>query len=201
MTMSAADTNSTDASKPAVAVGSRGVLWRVLGWGAAMGAVAVLMGIVLFRVQQQFAPFLLLPLASGGLLGLAAWKLSCAFEVAPGRWITVALLAAVVLLIAAEHVTAWRHYRTSVEQARRNKPELELFGEVLGNVHDISFPMYLRLEAGEGRRVGAWRLSSSWTWASWCFDGLVTFAAAVIAYVVLARRNVEMAARAIVKPN
>jgi hypothetical protein len=147
------------------------------------------LGVATFRLQQHFAPVLLLPLASGALLGLIAFQLWHGAAAAPLRAVACVLLAASLTLAAAEHLAAWRHYVRAIEQSRREHPELEWIEAASGKVPTASFTDYLNLEARHGRQLGPVLLTAGWTWASWCLDAIVPWPMAVMMFRFLGRRS------------
>jgi hypothetical protein len=151
-------------------------------WIAAVVLLAAVLGAGVFRLQLHFAPFLLLPLAAGLILGLAAGKLAQNLAVAPRRSAFAVLLLAILALASAQHLSAWRHYRAAVQRARQEHPQLEWIEAGLGSQPQPSLVEYLDFEARHGRQIGSVRLSAGWTWASWCLDALLSWLVAMAVF-------------------
>ncbi len=138
-------------------------------------------------VQPQWSPFLLFPLACGGLLG--AGLLLIHRRLWPSRrWLLALAVAGGVLSSSGQHYFAYRDYLRSHEQKRQKDPQVALFEQALGKIEPTSFGNFLQFSARE-RNVGPFQLHGAMVWFSWMLDALLTVGAAVAVVYFNTRGN------------
>ncbi|QGJ69424.1 Hypothetical protein PBC10988_11060 [Planctomycetales bacterium 10988] len=146
------------------------------GWLLLSCLMAVSLGAASAYVQGFYAPILLAPilwgLLLGGLLGLLAWWLGFANR----RFIFVATLLAVVVMIHLQHFVSYQIYLQSLEAAFQKSPAALVAHEYRPD----SWWDFMKTQAERGRSVGGWQLKNAQVWAWWVLDGILSGTAALI---------------------
>ena len=159
-----------------------------LGGGLAAGVATAWFAA---QLQQAWSPWLVFPLVTGLVLGVALVEWVRLIH-AGHRWTIVA-----ATLLAAAALTAGQHYfsfRAILRATREKAPSLEkarlLFPEnsLQSPLPPRSFGPFLRLQAGRGRTIGRFVARGGLAWASWALDGLLSAAAALAVVGLWIRR-------------